>query len=112
MTDPDIFIHHLADVQSHSIGAGTRVWQFVVILPGARIGRACNICAHCFIENDVVVGDRVTLKNGVHLWDGLRIEDDVFLGPCAMTTNDHTMARHGADLVSGRRTRCCGDRDA
>ena len=88
MTEPEASIHPLADVQSHSIGAGTRVWQFVVILPGARIGRECNICAHCFIENDVVVGDRVTLKNGVYLWDGLRIEDDVFLGPNATFTND------------------------
>jgi UDP-2-acetamido-3-amino-2,3-dideoxy-glucuronate N-acetyltransferase len=88
VTDPEALIHPLADVQSDSIGAGTRVWQFVVVLPGARIGRDCNICAHCFIENDVVVGDRVTLKNGVYLWDGLRIEDDVFLGPNATFTND------------------------
>ena len=88
LIDPEAFIHQLADVQSPHIGAGTRVWQYVVILPGARIGGDCNICAHCFIENDVVVGDRVTLKNGVYLWDGLRIEDDVFLGPNATFTND------------------------
>jgi acetyltransferase-like isoleucine patch superfamily enzyme len=81
-------IHPLADVQSHQIGAGTRIWQFVVILPGARIGADCNICSQCFIENDVVVGDRVTLKNGVYLWDGVTIEDDVFLGPNATFTND------------------------
>lgn len=81
-------IHRLADVQSTRIGQGTRIWQFVVILPGAQIGRGCNICAQCFIENDVVVGDRVTLKNGVYLWDGLIIEDDVFLGPNATFTND------------------------
>ncbi|PAU57519.1 dTDP-6-deoxy-3,4-keto-hexulose isomerase [Pseudomonas indica] len=80
--------HPLADVQSPSIGEGTRVWQFVVILAGARIGRDCNIAAHCFIENDVVVGDRVTLKCGVQLWDGLRVADDVFIGPNATFTND------------------------
>jgi len=57
-------------------------------LAGAEIGSDCNICAHCFIENDVVVGDRVTIKNGVQLWDGLRIEDDVFIGPNATFTND------------------------
>ncbi|MBU3059024.1 acyltransferase [Pseudomonas indica] len=80
--------HPLADVQSPSIGEGTRVWQFVVILAGARIGRDCNIAAHCFIENDVVVGDRVTVKCGVQLWDGLRVADDVFIGPNATFTND------------------------
>lgn len=81
-------VHPNADVQSPHIGEGTRLWQYVVILPAARIGRDCNICAHCFIENDVVVGDRVTIKNGVQLWDGLRIGDDVFIGPNATFTND------------------------
>ena len=66
------FVHRLADVQTTEIGANTRIWQFVVILPGARIGADVNICSHCFIENDVVVGDRVTVKSGVQLWDGLR----------------------------------------
>lgn len=81
-------IHPLADVQSHSIGEDTRIWQFVVVLPGAVIGSNCNICAQCFIENDVVIGNRVTLKNGVHLWDGLRLGDDVFVGPNATFCND------------------------
>src|SRR5512133_130508 len=81
------FIHALADVQSTAIGAGTRVWQFVV-LPGARIGKDCNICSHCFVENDVVIGDRVTVKSGVQLWDGLRVGDDVYIGPNASFAND------------------------
>lgn len=81
-------IHPLADVQSPKVGPGTRVWQFVVILAGAAVGRDCNICAHCFIENDVVVGDRVTVKSGVYLWDGVRLADDVFIGPNATFTND------------------------
>ena len=81
-------IHPLADVQSSNIGKGTRVWQFCVILPGARIGRDCNINAHVFIENDVVIGDRVTVKCGVQLWDGVRIGDDVFIGPNVTFTND------------------------
>ena len=58
------------------------------MLDGAQIGADCNICSHCFIENDVIIGDRVTIKNGVQLWDGLRIEDDVFIGPNATFTND------------------------
>lgn len=81
-------IHALADCQSTNIGAGTRVWQFAVILPQARIGANCNICAHSFIENDVVLGDNVTVKCGVYLWDGMQIEDDVFVGPNATFTND------------------------
>ena len=81
-------IHPLSDVQALSIGEGTNVWQFVVVLPGARIGKDCNICSHCFIEDDVVVGDRVTVKSGVQLWNGLRVEDDVFIGPNVTFTND------------------------
>lgn len=81
-------IHSLADVHSAAIGVGTRIWQFVVILVGAKIGSDCNICSHCLIENDVVIGDRVTVKSGVQLWDGLRVGNDVFIGPNASFTND------------------------
>lgn len=81
-------IHPLSDVQSSQIGVGTRVWQYVVILPGAVIGQDSNICSHCLIENDVKVGDRVTLKSGVQLWDGICLEDDVFIGPNVTFTND------------------------
>jgi acetyltransferase-like isoleucine patch superfamily enzyme len=82
------FIHSLADVATSSIGEGTRVWQFVVILEGAKIGKECNICAQTLIEGDVVIGDRVTLKSGVQLWDGTRIDDDVFIGPNVTFSND------------------------
>ena len=81
-------IHPNSDVQSKQIGEGTRIWQYVVVLPGAVIGRDGNICSHCFIENKVVVGDRVTVKCGVQLWDGVTLEDDVFVGPNATFTND------------------------
>lgn len=82
------FQHPQALCESSNIGDGTRVWAFAHILPGAVIGRECNICDHVFIENDVRIGDRVTVKCGVQLWDGLRIEDDVFIGPNATFTND------------------------
>lgn len=82
------FVHPLADVAACTIGARTRVWQFVVILKGATIGADCNICAQVLIEGDVQVGDRVTVKSGVQLWDGLRVEDDVFIGPNVTFTND------------------------
>lgn len=81
-------IHPSADVKTHTIGPRTRIWQFCVVYEGARIGEDCNICAHVLIESDVVVGDRVTVKSGVQLWDGLRVEDDVFIGPNATFTND------------------------
>lgn len=82
------YIHPLADVQTKNIGESTRIWQFVVVLPRAQIGTNTNICAHCFVENDVVIGDRVTVKSGVQLWDGVRLEDDVFIGPNVTFTND------------------------
>lgn len=82
------FIHTLADVHSNTIGDGSRIWQFVVVLSGAKIGQDCNICSHCLIENDVIIGDRVTVKSGVQLWDGLRVGDDVFIGPNASFAND------------------------
>lgn len=81
-------IHPSADVKTEHIGDGSKIWQFVVILPRAKIGRDCNICAQVFIENDVVVGNRVTVKPGVQLWDGICIGDDVFIGPNVTFTND------------------------
>jgi UDP-2-acetamido-3-amino-2,3-dideoxy-glucuronate N-acetyltransferase len=81
-------IHSSSDVQTTKIGSGTRIWQYCVILPNAVIGDDCNICSHVLIENDVVIGSRVTVKSGVQLWDGLRIADDVFIGPNVTFTND------------------------
>jgi len=82
------YYHPTALVQSTDIGSGTTIWAFVNILKGAIIGSDCNICDHVFIENDVTIGDRVTIKCGVQLWDGLVVEDDVFIGPNATFTND------------------------
>lgn len=81
-------IHSTSDVQTKNIGSDTHIWQFCVVLENAHIGADCNICSHCFIENDVVVGDRVTIKCGVQIWDGLRIDNDVFIGPNVTFTND------------------------
>jgi UDP-2-acetamido-3-amino-2,3-dideoxy-glucuronate N-acetyltransferase len=80
--------HPQSIVESDKIGKDTRIWAFAHILSGAQIGAECNICDHVFIENDVIVGDRVTIKCGVQLWDGIRIEDDVFVGPNVTFTND------------------------
>jgi len=80
--------HPNALVESETIGEETRIWAFAHILPRARIGRDCNICDYVFVENDVIVGDRVTVKCGVQLWDGVRIGDDVHIGPNVTFTND------------------------
>ncbi len=82
------YIHPNALCESEHIGPNTQIWAFAHILPGARIGEDCNICDNVFVESDVVIGDRVTVKNGVQLWDGIDVEDDVFIGPNATFTND------------------------
>jgi UDP-2-acetamido-3-amino-2,3-dideoxy-glucuronate N-acetyltransferase len=88
VTAPKIFVHPQALCEASAIGENTRVWAFAHVLPGATIGKDCNICDHVFIENDVTIGDRVTVKCGVQLWDGLRIADDVFIGPNVTFSND------------------------
>lgn len=108
------FIHPTADVQTKDIGSDTRIWQYVVVLAGAKVGAETNICSHCFIENDVVIGDRVTVKSGVQLWDGVRLEDDAFIGPNVTFTNDkyprsknhpesypETIVKNGASIGGG-----------
>ena len=82
------FVHPHGICESKSVGAGTRVWAFAHVLPAAKIGRDCNICDHVFIENDVTLGDRVTVKCGVQVWDGVYLEDDVFVGPNVTFSND------------------------
>lgn len=114
------FIHEKAEVHSKKIGSDTKVWQFSIILEGAQLGSNCNMNAHCFIENDVIVGNNVTVKCGVQLWDGLRIEDDVFIGPNVTFTNDkyprskkyppsflQTIIRQGAS-IGANSTILCG----
>ncbi len=82
------FAHQQSLVESDTIGDHTRIWAFAHVLPGARIGENCNICDHVFIENDVVIGNNVTIKCGVQVWDGISLEDNVFVGPNATFTND------------------------
>jgi acetyltransferase-like isoleucine patch superfamily enzyme/dTDP-4-dehydrorhamnose 3,5-epimerase-like enzyme len=88
MSTTPYFVHPNAIVETEQVGKNTRVWAFVHVLPGAVIGEDCNLCDQVFIENDVRVGDRVTIKCGVQLWDGITLEDDVFVGPNATFTND------------------------
>lgn len=81
-------IHESAICESLNVGEGTRVWAFVHILPGATIGKDCNVCDFVYIENKVIIGDRTTIKSGVQIWDGVTIGSDVFIGPNVTFTND------------------------
>lgn len=83
-----VFIHPKAIVETKNIGKGTRIWAFAHILRGAKIGKNVNIGGHCFIENNVVIGNDVVIKNGISIWDGVTIEDDAFLGPNVVFTNE------------------------
>jgi acetyltransferase-like isoleucine patch superfamily enzyme len=83
-----VFVHPLALCESDDVGPGTRVWAFSHVLNGAVIGSDCNVCDHAYVEYGVRVGDRVTIKNGVQLFEGVVVEDDVFLGPNCIFTND------------------------
>ena len=84
----DVYIHPNAIVESKNIGEGTRIWAFVHILKGAKIGSNVKIGDHCFIENNVSIGNNVVIKNGVHIWDGVIIEDETFIGPNVVLTNE------------------------
>lgn len=90
----DVFIHPHALVETDKIGAGTRVWAFAHVMKGARVGERCNICDHAFVESGAIVGNGVTIKNGVAIWDCVTIEDDVFLGPNCVLTNDFNPRAH------------------
>ena len=83
-----VYVHPMALCDTDQVGKGTRIWPFAHIMDGAVVGRHCNIGAHAFIENGVCVGDRVTIKNYTGLWKGVTIEDDVFIGPGVLFTND------------------------
>lgn len=84
----NVLIHELAQVYTDTIGSGTRIWQYAVILEGACIGSNCNINCHTLVEGKAILGDRVTLKPGVYIWDGVELENDVMVGPNATFTND------------------------
>lgn len=81
-------IHRLADCLCENVPDSTNIWQFCVVLPKAHIGEYCNICSHCFIEDDAFIGNYCTIKCGVQIWNGIIIEDGVFIGANVTFTND------------------------
>lgn len=112
-------IHPLSDCQNTHIPESTNIWQFCVVLPRAKIGENCNICSHCFIENEVNIGNGVTIKCGVQIWDGVTLEDGVFVGANVTFTNDRypharnanwkvvpTTVKRGASIGAGSTILC------
>ena len=111
-------IHNLADCQA-KVPESTSIWQFCVVLQGAKIGENCNICSHCLIEKEAVIGNNVTIKSGVQIWDGVTLEDNVFVGANVTFTNDRypktknaawklekTLVKRGASIGAGSTILC------
>ncbi len=99
------FVHPTALVESQHVGEGTRIWAFAHVLKNARIGRDCNIGDHCFVEGQAVLGDRVTLKNGVAVWDAVTIDDDAFLSPNVVLTNERVPRASQINMYRSGRVR-------
>ena len=72
------------------IGAGTKIWHFAHVMPGARIGARCVLGQNVFVAATAVVGAGCRIQNNVSLYDGVVLEDDVFVGPSAVFTNVRT----------------------
>ena len=108
-----VFVHPSAIVDEGAVlGDGCRVWHFVHVSAGARIGERCSLGQGVFVGNDVRIGDNVKIQNNVSVYDAVTLEDDVFCGPSMVFTNVHnprsaverkseyrpTRVKHGATL--------------
>ena len=116
-----VFVHPTADIEDGArIGAGTKVWRLAHVRSTARIGTDCVIGRNVFVDADVVIGDRVKVQNNVSVYKGVTLEDEVFVGPSAVFTNDFrpraqnpdwqvtpTLVRHGAS-IGANATLVCG----
>jgi len=103
------------------IGLGTRIWHWVHVSGGARIGQNCSLGQGVFVGNDVVIGDNVKVQNNVSVYDAVTLEDDVFCGPSMVFTNVYnpraaivrkaeyrrTLVRRGA-TIGANATIVCG----
>lgn len=125
---PHVVIHDLAVVSAGGrddaetlIGAGTGVWAFAYVGPGAKIGLNCTIGQGAHIGPDVVIGDGCKIQNGAQLFEGVVLEHDVFIGPHVVLTNvktprafvnrkaefTPTLVKHGAS-IGANATILCG----
>jgi UDP-2-acetamido-3-amino-2,3-dideoxy-glucuronate N-acetyltransferase len=82
------FIHPTAVVDAGAVlGEDTKVWHFCHVCAGARIGRGCALGQNVYVAPTAVLGDGVRVQNNVSLYDGVVLEDHVFVGPSAVFTN-------------------------
>jgi UDP-2-acetamido-3-amino-2,3-dideoxy-glucuronate N-acetyltransferase len=82
------FVHPTAIVEEPvKIGRGTKIWHFSHVMAGAEIGAECNLGQNVFVASTVRVGDRVKIQNNVSLYDGVKLEAEVFCGPSVVFTN-------------------------
>ncbi|MCD6458595.1 MAG: N-acetyltransferase [Thermoproteales archaeon] len=89
MSKNKYYVHPTAVIEEGAeIGEGTRIWHFAHVRSGAKIGKNCNIGKDVYIDVGVIVGNNVKIQNGVSLYKGVIVEDDVFIGPYAVFTND------------------------
>jgi acetyltransferase-like isoleucine patch superfamily enzyme len=83
------FIHPSADVSEKAvIGEDSKIWHLVQIREGARLGRECILGRAAYIDAHVVLGNRVKVQNYVSIYEGVTIDDGVFVGPHVVFTND------------------------
>jgi UDP-2-acetamido-3-amino-2,3-dideoxy-glucuronate N-acetyltransferase len=120
-TAPDVFVHPSAEVdEGATIGAGTKIWHLAHVRSTAVVGEDCVIGRNVYLDANAVVGDRVKIQNNVSVYQGVTIEDEVFVGPCAVFTNDlrpraqnpdwkitPTLVRRGAS-IGANATLICG----
>ncbi|NLB63160.1 MAG: N-acetyltransferase [Fibrobacter sp.] len=118
----DVYINPTAVVEDNvSIGSGTKVWHHCHIREGAKIGENCVLGKNVYIDKGVVIGNGVKIQNNVSVYKGITLEDDVFIGPLAIFTNDpyprafldwgddkivETIIRKGASIGAGSAIRC------
>jgi UDP-2-acetamido-3-amino-2,3-dideoxy-glucuronate N-acetyltransferase len=116
-----VYVHPTAEVEEGArVGAGTRIWHLAHIRSTARVGTNCVIGRNVYVDADVVVGDLVKIQNNVSVYQGVTLEDEVFVGPSAVFTNDlrpraqnldwqivPTMIRRGAS-IGANATIVCG----
>ncbi|MCH8684169.1 N-acetyltransferase [Pedomonas mirosovicensis] len=117
-----ITVHESAIVDKGAqIGDGTRVWHWVHICAGARIGERCSFGQNVYVGNDVTIGNNVKVQNNVSIYDAVTLEDDVFCGPSMVFTNVYnprssvsrkheyrrTLVRRGA-TIGANATIVCG----
>jgi acetyltransferase-like isoleucine patch superfamily enzyme len=101
-------VHPQALCEARQVGPGTRICAFAHVREGAVLGRDVEIGDHAYVASDVVIGDRVVVQTGAQLWDGVRVEDDVLIGPHATLVNEGFPADRRAPRSSPRTLVCRG----